>query len=294
MQQIQWDKRFIQLSAFRLLDDERFASVFMNPAVDEPSKRLLHMLRLWAQSGAQSVVLPNSLAAALASTSVGDALDGAKLPWTAFEIPIPPGLVPTEAGDVTSVFVGDLSQGWKSKLWQGANERRIFTACYVAGPYCAFVTAESVAELLSPDDISQFDDYVIDDALPDTSLARERRIWTVLKQLVAGVVLTVEQCRAETPAAYAPRALRVKRERVNPNAFVIGKPLKLDCRNDVREYVLGRKRSAPRVCTIVRGHWVRQPHGPGQSLRRVQWRKPHPRGHGSMLVRPVSIGAADA
>jgi hypothetical protein len=36
----------------------------------------------------------------------------------------------------------------------------------------------------------------------------------------------------------------------------------------------GRAASAP---TWVRGHWVRQPYGPGHSLRRLQWRMPHVR-----------------
>lgn len=261
------------------------------PGYQQADKRLSHTLRVWAQHGAQSVQMPHTYAAAMAATSVGDALKDSRLPWPAFEVQVPPGLITTPYGDVVSAFLVDQSLGWTKPIWTGENAGRNLVAIYVAGVAIHFVNDTTLSGLLDADDQSAFDQYDMpEDDVGAGWLAKQKRIWTVVKQLLAGVVLSIEQARNESPSAYGPRPLRAKHNALRANTFVLGKPLKLDCRADVAAYLAGTRHAVPRVCTIVRGHWCRQPHGPERSLRKVIWRKPHPRGHGPMIVRPIVIG----
>lgn len=52
-----------------------------------------------------------------------------------------------------------------------------------------------------------------------------------------------------------------------PTVFKLTRPVRIDCRRTVVEYVANGGRS-PLVRSLVRGHWRNQPHGPRSSLRK--------------------------
>jgi len=75
--------------------------------------------------------------------------------------------------------------------------------------------------------------------------------------------------------------------------FQLGKPLKLDCRKALTDYIEGksRKGSAPSVQTLVVGHWKMQAYGPKNSLRKHIHIEPYWRGpdDAPILVRPHEL-----
>jgi hypothetical protein len=87
-----------------------------------------------------------------------------------------------------------------------------------------------------------------------------------------------------------------KRENPEPahRVTVIGKPLRIDCRDSVRKYLDGtsRKHAPPSVQTLVRGHHKRQVMGIARSLRKVIWIHPYWRGpeDAPILTKPKKVG----
>jgi hypothetical protein len=75
--------------------------------------------------------------------------------------------------------------------------------------------------------------------------------------------------------------------------FQVGKPLKLDCRKALTDYIEGksRKGTAPSVQTLVVGHWKMQAYGPKNSLRKHIHIEPYWRGpdDAPILVRPHEL-----
>ena len=57
-------------------------------------------------------------------------------------------------------------------------------------------------------------------------------------------------------------------------AYELMHAVSVDCRESVREYLTGHRRTAPVVRWLVRGHWRQQAYGPHHSLRRTQWIEP--------------------
>ena len=75
--------------------------------------------------------------------------------------------------------------------------------------------------------------------------------------------------------------------------FMLGRPIDVDCRAAIREYVEGRRRGAPSVQTLVIGHHKRQVIGVGRTGRKLIWVQPYWRGpeDAPILVRPRRIGS---
>jgi len=67
--------------------------------------------------------------------------------------------------------------------------------------------------------------------------------------------------------------------------------VKHDFRDRVRDYVEGKSHSAPNVQVLVSGHHKMQPHGPGNSLRKLIWREPFWRGpeDAPIAIRPHKL-----
>jgi len=103
--------------------------------------------------------------------------------------------------------------------------------------------------------------------------------------------------RLGTNARASRRRPRPQRDDVVPKpvTFVLSVPVTIDCSAVVREYALGTGTGkAPSVNWMVRGHWRNQPHGPGNTLRRLKWIAPHwgNLNAEAIAVRPHVIKAA--
>jgi hypothetical protein len=117
-----------------------------------------------------------------------------------------------------------------------------------------------------------------------------RRCLVMAKRLVAGLLLNLQH----------PPNFKVKKVEARPRSkgreaepeyriITVGKPIEIDCRESVREYVehgkAGRKHGPPTVQVMVRGHYRRQVCGVGRMDRKVIWIQPFWRGPEAALIQ---------
>src|SRR5207342_2722631 len=83
--------------------------------------------------------------------------------------------------------------------------------------------------------------------------------------------------------------------RVPPaRTFELARPVSVDCRSEVREYITGtgahhRSSKLRTVTWLVRGHWRHQAHGPERSMLTLRWIEPFWKGADAAvepLIRP--------
>lgn len=295
-----WGDNFRRWMATNMADDAKFREALAHPACDVATQRMVVGLRAWAKLGAQRVVMPETYCAAIAATDTRGCLADARMPWPAFEIVIPPSLGLMSSGEpTTSLLVYDVRVpecGTKSMPVLLAGGNNWLTICASAGRVYSYMTFPSVAGLgeFEADTFSKLRDHSHPDLEIDAQ--SEKRFWIVASRIVGGVMLAIEAAKRTGQSSYSPKPPRVKHGSVRPNSFALGSPLKIDCRESIADFVQGRRRSAPSVTTLVRGHWTHQPYGPGAQLRRLQWIQPYWRGAGPILMRDVHVGdrAAEA
>ncbi len=221
--------------------------------------------------------MPHTYAAALMATDCSPSLtEELRFPWPTFEIVVPSGLIVIpEFGEAESVYLSFLEEALEVRppipthgLCVTFSSGRSITIAY-----------GSLSELIN-DSIVDRDDK--------TDLEAARAV-TLLRRLALNVILDI----TSTPSRAGGSSGVLKRnKRGEPQitTHVIGRPLDLDCRQDIRDYVAGTRSSEPKCTTLVRGHWRNQVHGPGNALRKLLWIQPFYRGHGPMLVRPTRLG----
>lgn len=249
------------------------------------------LLWAWVDYGAQSVLMPETYAAALMATTafLGES---PRLPWPVFEVPVAPTLLPSGVGarDVYSVLVvGTAPSG--SQTATPCTWRDVIVVAHNS----LAVALGNVAEILGEqgngaayfgDTAEVLEAHGVDD-LKNTQTAQERAMRMAAR-------LAVNVCTAINSTLPQPggrATVRRKHGVVRPNTITLGEPLNLDCRRSIRDFVEGKRASSPKVTTLVRGHWRHQVHGPANSLRRLQWIQPFFRGEGPLLVRPTQLGA---
>lgn len=99
-------------------------------------------------------------------------------------------------------------------------------------------------------------------------------------RLLLGVVLELTEHRPSEEHRRAGTRTTKRNSLGEPVAwtYTLTRDVKVDCRQAVRDYVEGRRSSAPSVQCLVRGHWKRQAHGPARSLRKFIFVEPYWRG----------------
>lgn len=271
----------------------RFAESKNNPLLQAsiliPSEQisLLGSAR-WADQGFPRFIMSHTYASALMLTGASDdVLELVRPPYKAFVIDVPDGLLSTV----------DVKTGAESKIrfilvhaiktdtgrpWQ--------YIAYTDSPIHMWRHGVDTRGLLEPD-------------LPDNKwegcsfLApkddRDDRVSALIGRLIVGVCLAAaEPSNVKATSSHAPVSSEAEYRKCTIRTFKLGKPLKLDCRQDVREYIDGRRHGVPSVRTRVRGHWKTQRHGPQNSLIKVIWRESFWRGPADapVLVRPTVMG----
>lgn len=272
----------------RKLGAESFVRWMMSTAPDKTALTNAMGLTHWHTTGLQSVELSHKLAAALMATSAVGALDNARLPWPAFEIRIPPGLLESSHGEVYSCLVHDTPPWIPSRYTRGSAGVIVM---YYDTRSIGHIGVENLAGIAryEPDgetNISNVREFLRAEYDAD----REDRLKQMLLRLVTGVILLVTEARADKPAAFPQHPLRpAKRGEPRVNTHRLVRSVSIDATATVRDFVLGIGRDSPHVTTLVRGHWRQQPHGEGRALRRKQWIMPFWRGEGPISVRPTTL-----
>jgi len=283
---------FLKFAHWLAASEDNFYEAYQvtSQAVD---RNTLMLMQQWAVWGAQSVVMPDTYAAALMASDVHGALEGQDLPWPAFEICVPPKVLYSSHGEVTRVFVTKIP-AYATRI--GKYQHHTLSFGYLDGQSWGVNTFESLVGMFSAEEqarVGQGLDHV--NLTPELeslySGDQEQRLWAMITRLVAGVVLAIAGARSEKRDAFPLRAGREKHGAMRPNTAQLGHPLRIDCRASVRDFVRGETTRGPQnVQVLVRGHWRNQAYGPKWSQHRERWILPFYRGEGPQVVRPTKLG----
>jgi hypothetical protein len=247
----------------------------------------------WVDQGLPTIVLGARYAAALMSTSVtSDVLDVVRAPWKAFLIEIPPvGLIlhgeADEQDEIRRILV------WCEPASENIPEAGwgYFTMCDEA-PMTLWCI-NSLPQMLEHDAstaTSQWDALPFGIAQDD----RDQRIRTMIHRLILNTCLAMSDPANLTAVGNVHKqpwngpSERWLREPVLRH-YRLGAPVMVDCREDVRDYVEGTRKTWELGVQIkVRGYWKMQHYGPKASLRKPIWIAPYKKGKDDapVLIRP--------
>jgi len=107
----------------------------------------------------------------------------------------------------------------------------------------------------------------------------------------------VRQAEPEGKTARRGARKRKRKERRSKVAteYVLGMPVRVDLREQLRDYLGSDRERHFSVRWVVRGHYRNQPHGPRRALRRKRWIEPYWKGplRNPVLVRQHELGEGE-
>jgi hypothetical protein len=255
------------------LTDEQIRRDVVHSDAGFPAE-LVHFSAKWAVHAFQRLLTSHTFAAALMCSDVArDVLVGIEKQWDAFLVIVPNGMLVADRFEFSRVLVATYSFGARMLLVTAdpmSRDRR--------APVGLVDEAPTLADLL----VSE-----------EANLAAETpaaRCFVLAKRLVAGLLLNLQHEPNFKVRKVEARPKSKGREAEPEHRIVtVGKPLEIDCRPSVKEYVekgrVGRKHGAPTVQVMVRGHYRRQVCGVGRMERKVIWIEPFWRGPEAALIQ---------
>lgn len=239
----------------------------------------------WADQGFPTVTMGERFAAALCATEVPEEMyDDVKAPWKAFVIEIPSGLFTVydpehqERTRATRILVQQVenvdasAQEWWWMLFSEKDQH--------------FWRQGTTAQVLRPIEFREHEQeryriHAGEEAFAE-QVHQDERIYHIISRLIFNSILTLtdpERVKRVGSSHKRYEARGESNDRVGPpeqRVYLIGKPINLDCRERLRDFVEGRKGGTFKVTTqfLVHGHWRWQAYGPKHSLRRRQWIEP--------------------
>ena len=248
--------------------------------------------------------------AALALTDISkNAYEDLRFPWTSFGIEIPPDLLVDEVGgSYRFAVVSSLPQTPRLRATQAVfdrpdyNEEAFFEVDL--GTICLYRDDENLSALQEWSDRGI--GSLLFDSNPDCPVAPgdathpnrsavEVRLQEMAKQAIVGLLYTLQHTKNWS---YDKRTIsKLKNDpRFGPpdhRVMVVGKPITVDVRDAVREYV-AHGHASPAIQSLVRGHQKRQVVGAGRASRKVIWIEPYWRGpkDAPIAARPYTVGSS--
>ena len=227
---------------------------------------LLVFAAKWAVHAFQRLMTSHTFAAALMCSDVQqEVLDDIEKQWDAFLVIVPNKMLVTGPFEFSRVLVATYSFGARMIL-------------LTADARSVEVEAPTIAELLASDESNLVEESAV------------QRCVVMAKRLVAGLLLNLQHPPTFTIKKIEARPKSKHREAEPEHRIVtVGKPLEIDCREAVAEYIehgkKGRKHGPPTVQVMVRGHYRRQVCGVGRMERKVIWIEPFWRGPEAALIQ---------
>lgn len=266
----------------------------------------IHAAR-WADQAFPTLVMGEKYFAALLATAIPDDMLGEiKAPWKAFCIEIPDGQLyvfdpeEQERVRVTRILVqvvkhenGDDEWHWIAFSEKSQHLWRSGTPDQIVKPV-QFSEKEHLRYKIHAGE-GAFEEHV----------SLDERLYFLISRLVLNVCLAVTEHGnvkeiGSSHERWKKRQTRGEGRGETPEQriFRVGRPIQIDCRPAVREYLEGTREGAKlKVHILVRGYWRSQPWGPKLAFRRRQWIEPywkHPESENApILVRPHVLGGDD-
>lgn len=251
---------------------------------------MAYMSATWVHYGMPIVQLAgHRYTAAMASTQPPKSCD-IKAPWPVFLIELPIGMFST-------LYMGKALAFSHMAVMRDATDATwnmlAFTSC---NTMVLRRTKMTTADMCEDNDFTENHD---DPYYLPMSDADDRTI-CILSRILLNTCLAMSDPDNVRPIGKHRRGSPgTPRHIVNPQGltFRVGKPIVLDVRPALREYLDGtRKGSAPKVRFVVRGHWRNQACGPKLTERKHIWVLPYWKGpdEASINVRPHVLGHKEA
>lgn len=269
-------------------------------AIDDQEVQFLCAAAKWVDGACRTIITTDRYFSAMAATSIGpDAILDLRVPWPAFVVEVPPGLLVAPDGSeyrhiVCAQFMDlDVEQAPGSQSVYALVQ--IHTERHESAKVIAASRIGTLAALLAepPRGGWGMDGDYFSRALEFE--AAEDAIQDMCFRAVVGLLFTMQHTTNFRARPYPAATRGNLRSAPPPHRMVlVGSPLKLDCRQAIREAAGGRRgRGAPSVQTLVRGHIKRQVVGHGRRGRKVVWIEPYWRGpeDAPILSRPYRVGA---
>jgi hypothetical protein len=255
-------------------------------------EEVLFFAAKWAVHAFQRITTAHTYAAALmCSDADRDSLESIETQWHAFMVQVPSGMLTVQDTDGR---VLDYNRVLVTQSEYGASiitldQRNRHPARIV------MERAANLADLLARGESETA--HVLHGTASDPTL----RALVLAKRLVAGLLLAmqhVDNFKAKTYPAKERKRDGRKREEPAHRVVFVGKPIQVDCRSAVSDYIVhgpSRKGSGPpSVQHVVRGHYKRQVVGVGRNGRKSIWIKPYWRGPDGapIFTHPKKLGGA--
>lgn len=247
----------------------------------------------WVDQNFPQITMGHKYCAALLATAVTrEILADVQPPWRAFLVVLPDGLLSIKDGSsqvqgLTRLHVQYIKGGRRGDTWN-------FTATTDDG-LSIWRHGLTTEELISDDLTSMWEGASF--IIPEED--HDRRTTLLLGRLIINICLAMSDPTNVKPPRPSKSTGTKKGREDEPKirSYELGAPIKIDCRQAIRDYVAGTRRGgAPTVQTLVRGHWKRQAHGEGRKERKLLFIEPYWRGNDEapVLVRPHVLGGNDA
>lgn len=282
-----------QLEEFSSMVAQQWASDHARRGGDGSMQRAVIVTSLvmfsgvWADSAFQRLMTTHTYAAALmCSDTTREILEDVELPWKAFMVILPDGLLHVEGARYNRILVYSCkSVAGMTILDQRGND-----------PGCVLQQqSRSIADLLFEE--TEMTSTYTPSARRVKDDNQVKRVVVLSKRLVAGLLLAMQHAdnfkTREVKERHAG-SLRRSKEPAH-RVTMIGKPLTIDLRGEVENYLRGdskRKNAPPSVQVLVRGHYKRQVIGVGRMGRKVIHIEPYWRGpdDAPIFTRPKRLG----
>ena len=275
------------------------------PPLTETEVARLVATTKWIDCGAPRLVTDAKYGAAMMCSHVSESLfDDIIIPWKAFRVDLPKGLLGHDEYTYSHILVSSFQGGEPGAMLLLEGERAARPEERVQGGIIhatRTMYADSLAEmLLDRESVDAFDVPGVEGITRPEMRDAKTRACRLAIRLVVGLLYTMQYTQDSKPAAPSLNDQR-KHIRSGPpkhRTIFVGKPItleKFDVRAAVRDFCSTGTRRAPSVQTLVRGYFRRQVVGVGRSGRKVIWVDPYWRGpeEAPILARPIKVGPSD-
>lgn len=259
----------------------------------------------WVDGGCRIIDTTPEYFAAMAQTKMtGDAGGEMHVPWPAFLVRVPSGVLVAKDGQEYRYIKCGQFEGLSTVDLDTGTEYTTTASAYYClsdgrrkgGSQLWGYQPWTLADILFLEKVTERDP--IDHALEGTMAEdiSDLRIRELSKRAVAGLLFTMQHTNNWKRGGIFSKAgtgRPLRREPPPHRSIIIGRPLSIDVTEAVRADARSGAHTAPSVQTLVRGHIKRQVVGVGRTGRKVVWIEPYWRGpeDAPILARPHLVGA---